>query len=389
MQAAATGPVPYTIAIDARKLGDFGIGTYVHGLVSHLAALDSENHYLLLVGSAGRGHLPALPSNFEPMLQRAPVYSLREQLSLSVTLLRRRVDLFHATHYVLPAVLPCRVAVTIHDIIHLLYPEFLPNRLAFYYAERMLRRAVHRSDRILTPSRSTRDDLARWFDLDPERIKVVHNGIDDSFFDPLKPPSLDRWLRDLDLKRPYLLFVGNPKPHKNLDRVLKGYARAVAGADFPHRLVLVGDRGTSDKAIRLRTRHLGIEARVRMLGHVAQEALPAIYQGASLLLYPTLYEGFGLPVVEAMASGTPVITSNTSALKEVAAGYADLVNPLDADAIAAAIARCLSDSDHRASLTKLGQRRAQDFRWERAAGETLALYRSALSGTVPRNGTPP
>lgn len=375
----------YTIAIDARKLGDFGIGTYVRSLVSHLAEIDSENHYLLLVGAGGRDRLPTLPDNFEPMVQRAPVYSIREQISLSFALARRKVDLYHATHYVLPAVLPFRVVVTIHDIIHLLYPEFLPNRLAFYYAERMLRRAVNRSHRILTPSRNTRDDVCRWFDASEDKIEVVHNGIGDDYLDELPSEAKDRWLRDLELERPYLLFVGNPKPHKNLDRLLKGYARALELTDFPHPLVCVGDRGASEAAIMRRAEHLGIAGRVHLLGHLAQEALPAIFQGAAVFLYPTLYEGFGLPVVEAMASGTPVITSNTSALKEVAAGYADLVNPLDVDAIARAIARCVSDSDHRASLSKLGLRRAQDFRWDRAAHQTLASYHSALDGVEPKD----
>lgn len=376
----------FTIAIDARKLRDFGIGTYVRSLVLHLAELDQSNRYLLLTGPDGLDRLPGLPANFETVVQRAPVYSLREQLSLSWTLARRRVDLFHATHYVLPTFLPCRVVVTIHDIIHLLYPEFLPNRIAYYYAEHMMRRAVSKSDRIITVSKSTRDDLQRWFDIDDERVEIIHNGIEDDYLEALPDEDLDRRMRELGLERPYLLFVGNPKPHKNLDRLLKAYAKARALADFTHPLVLVGDRGASTASIRLRAEHLGISEHVRHLGHVAREALPAVYQGASAFLYPTLYEGFGLPVVEAMASGTPVITSNTSALKEVAAGYADLVNPLDADAIARAIAHVVSDADHRASIRKLGLRRSQDFRWDRAAHQTLATYHHALEGAEPKSG---
>ena len=374
----------YTVAIDARKLGDFGIGTYIRNLITHLAEIDSANRYLLLVGPAARQHLPTLPDHFEAVVQRSPVYSLREQVSLSLTLARHKVDLFHATHYVLPMVLPCKVVVTIHDIIHLLYPEFLPNRLAYYYAEHMLRRAVVRSDRIITHARSTIADLKRWFDVDEEAVAPIHIGIGDEFLEPLEPASRDRWLRDLGLEQPYVLFVGNPKPHKNVGRLLKGFARALEITDFPHRLVLVGDRGTSQNAIELQARHLGIEDRLVQLGHVAQEALPAVFQGASVFLYPTLYEGFGLPVVEAMASGVPVITSNTSALKEVAAGYADLVNPLDPDAIGRAIARVLGDADHRAALVKLGLRRAQDFRWDRTAHQTLAIYHEALDGVTPK-----
>ncbi|RMH20417.1 MAG: glycosyltransferase family 1 protein [Acidobacteria bacterium] len=388
MRGAFTTPprgsgLPHTIAIDARKLRDFGIGTYVRNLIRHLAELDGENRYLLLTAPGDRERLADLPSNFRTVTVRSPVYSLRELVTLSWRLYRLRVDLYHSTHYVLPAVLPCPVVVTIHDIIHLLYPEFLPNRLAFYYAERMIRRAVNRSDRIIAVSENTRKDLMRYFRLSGEKIEVVYNGIDEAFLTPLPGDVVERWLRDLGVPRPYLLFVGNPKPHKNLDNVVKAYAKALELHDFPHPLVCVGDRGGVELKVRLRAQQLGIEDRILLLGHVAQEALPALYQGASVFLYPTLYEGFGLPVVEAMASGAPVITSNTSALKEIAAGYAHLVNPLDVDGIARAIVQCVSDEDHRASLRSLGLRRAREFRWQRAAEQTLAIYRRVLDGEAP------
>lgn len=374
------------IAIDARKLRDFGIGTYIRNLIENLAELDRHNEYVLLVAPDGRDRLAHLPDNFRTLVQRAPVYSVRELVSLSWTLARQKVDLYHATHYVLPAFLPCKVVTTIHDIIHLLFPEYLPNRFAYYYAERMIRRAVTRSDAIVAVSQSTSDDLVRHFRLGDHAIEVVHNGIEATFLDEMAETDVRRWLGDLEVETPYLLFVGNPKPHKNLDNVVQAYAKALELHDFPHPLVCVGDRDGSRFKVMQRARQLGIESRVRLLGHVAQEALPAIYQGASVFLYPTRYEGFGLPVVEAMASGTPVITSNTSALKEIAAGYADLVNPLDVDGMARAIVRCVTDEDHRAALRKLGLRRAQDFRWDRAAHQTLAIYHQVLGAKASLHG---
>jgi len=376
--ARKTFTLPHTIAIDARKIRDFGIGTYVRNLVRELAEIDRDNVYYVITGTAGRDALKRLPENFHVAVQRSPVYSMREQLSLSWQLLRLKADLYHATHYVMPLVVPCRSVVTIHDIIHLLYPQFLPSRLAFLYAERMIRSSLERGDRIISVSRNTRTDLMSYFQVDGEKIDVVYNGIEDEFRAVLPSEDLDRWMRNLGLERPYLLFVGNPKPHKNLDSVIKAYAQALKLHDFPHRLVCVGDRGAIEFKIRQRAAQLGIGERVLLLGHVAQEALPAIYQGAAAFLYPTLYEGFGLPVVEAMASGVPVITSNNSALKEIAAGYADLVSPLDVDALARAIARMVSDTDHRTSLRKLGRRRADDFHWRHAAVKTLEIYRRAL-----------
>ncbi|MEM7354881.1 MAG: glycosyltransferase family 1 protein, partial [Acidobacteriota bacterium] len=258
-----------------------------------------------------------------------------------------------------------------------------PNRLAFFYAERMIRRSLQRGDRIISVSRNTRTDLMSYFQVDGRKIETVYNGIEDIFRYALPSEELERWMRNLGLERPYLLFVGNPKPHKNLDNVVNAYARAVGMHDFPHKLVCVGDRGGLEFKIRQRASQFGIEDRILLLGHVAQEALPAIYQGAAGFLYPTLYEGFGLPVVEAMASRVPVITSNTSALKEIAAGYADLVNPLDLDGMAGAIVRMVQDADHRKSLRKLGQRRAEDFHWRQAAEKTLEIYHQAIDGVAP------
>lgn len=370
--------MPYTIGIDARKVQDFGIGTYIRNLVKGLAQIDQENCYVLLTGAQGRDALGDLPANFKVVIERSPVYSGRELVALSWRLFRLRLDLYHATHYVLPLATPSRVVVTIHDIIHLLYPQFLPNRIALFYAQRMMRRSLARADRVIAVSENTRTDLMEYFDLDGTDIEVIYNGVDESFRQKLSEEDLERWLRQLGLRRPYLLFVGNPKPHKNLDRVIRAYARAHELADFDAPLVCVGDRTAAQFKLRQRAEQLGVGDKVRLLGHVAQEALPALYQGATLFLYPTLYEGFGLPVVEAMASGTPVLTSNTSALKEIAGGHAHLVDPLDTERMARAIARLITDDAYRASLAEKGLARSRDFRWSGTAERTRDLYLEVL-----------
>jgi glycosyltransferase involved in cell wall biosynthesis len=375
--------LPFTIGLDARKIQDFGIGTYVRNLVRALARVDAENRYVLLVRPADKEALPPLPENFRTVIESSPVYSPRELVALSWRLFRLRLDLYHATHYVLPAVVPSRVVVTIHDIIHLLYPEFLPSGLAFLYAQRMIHRSLTRGDRIIAVSQNTKNDLMEYFDVDGKKIQVVYNGVEERFRARLPEEEIDRQLAAAGISRPYLLFVGNPKPHKNLDNVVQAYARARRMAQFDVPLVCVGAKSGADSKIRQRAQYLGLADRVHLLGHVADELLPAIYQGATLFLYPTLYEGFGLPVVEAMASGVAVITSNTSALKEIAEGYAHLVDPLDVDGMAKAIANAMSDGDRRAALAKLGQRRAEDFRWEETAKKTLEIYRAALGAPPP------
>lgn len=368
----------YNIGIDARKIADFGIGTYIRNLVQALGELDQENQYLLFTGIQNLEGLEELPENFRVVLERSPSYSARELVSLSWRIFRLRLDLYHSTHYVLPAVVPCKAVVTIHDIIHLLYPEFLPSPLAFFYAQRMIRRSLSRGDRIISDSQNTKTDLMEYFDVDGRKIRVVYPGVAETFRDRVPKSELDRILAGFEIERPYLLFVGNPKPHKNLDNVIKAYARALEIHPFEADLVCVGDRSGIEFKVRQRASQLGLADRLHLLGHVDDVALPALYQGATLFLFPTLYEGFGLPVVEAMASGLPVVTSNTSALKEVAEGYAHLVNPLDVEEIAKAIAQCMADQDHREALVKLGLRRAEDFRWSRTAEQTLEVYNSAL-----------
>ncbi len=380
--------MPYTIGLDARKINDAGIGTYIRNLIRHLARIDTENRYVLIARPQDRELFRDLPGNFMPRFEKAPAYSLRELVNLSWRLWRWKLDLYHSTHYVLPGWVGSPVVVTVYDIVDLLYPDFLPSRLSFLYAQRMLRRSLTRSDRIISVTQNTRSDLVKHFDVDGRKVEVVYNGVEDAFRKKLPPEELERWRRDLGLERSYLLFVGNPtvnpKQRKNLDTVIQAYARARSLASFDAPLVCIGDRPGTELKLRQRAESLGVGDRVRLLGKVAPEALPALYQGATLFLYPTLYEGFSQPVAEAMASGVAVITSNTSALKEIAEGYAHLVDPLDIEGMARAIAHTMSDPDHRNSLAKLGLRRAEDFRWSQTARKTLEIYLSAIQSRTMR-----
>jgi glycosyltransferase involved in cell wall biosynthesis len=373
-----------TVAIDARPHRSRRIGSYVRNLVNALAQIEDETRYVLLV-SGEEDRIRSLPDNFQFLHERSPAYSLRELLSLSWSLFRQKIDVFHSTHYVLPAFLPCPSVMTVHDIVHLLHPDFLPNRLALSYSQRMIRRTLGRAEMLIATSQNIKTDMLEYFDVPPQGVRVVYNGVEERFHQPLEPEELQRWLKTLELEQPYLLFVGDPdQSHKNLDNVVKAYASARERARFDAPLICVGAREGSDFKILQRARQLGIGDRVRLLGDVATEALPGLYQGASVFLFPTLYEGPGLPVVEAMASGVAVITSNTSTMREIAEGYAHLVPPFDIDEIANAIAQCISDGDHRAALAKHGLRRARDFSWDVTARKTLDCYRSAARSTGGR-----
>jgi glycosyltransferase involved in cell wall biosynthesis len=377
------------IGIDARKLTDFGIGSYVRNLVDAISKRPESAAYdfRLYVRGDDLGALPPLGDHFAVVQEDSPGYSASELTRFAWRLLREKLDLFHATHYVIPPLARTRAVVTIHDIIHVLYPQFLPNRAALVYARVMIRRALKRADRILTVSYNTKRDLVDYFGIAPARVEVVYNGVSSKFRPDIPREERERIASKYRLPRPYLLFLGGEKPHKNVRNVLRAFAQARRERALPHTLVLAGPMPKNRSRVEALIAALELESRVSRPGVVPDEDLPGLFAGADVFLYPTLYEGFGLPVVEAMASGVPVLTSSTSALQEIAGGYAYLVDPTDVDAIARGVATLATDSARRQELVDLGKRRARDFSWDRAAQQTLRVYAEALGASSPRPST--
>jgi glycosyltransferase involved in cell wall biosynthesis len=217
-----------------------------------------------------------------------------------------------------------------------------------------------------------------YFDVSASRIEVIYNGVSSRFRPDVAPEEKARVTGRLGIPSPYLLFLGGEKPHKNVQNVVRAFAKARHERSLPHRLVLAGPLPSNPARLEALISALDLSGVVHRTGVVEDEDLPALYAGAEAFLYPTLYEGFGLPVIEAMACGTPVLTSSTSALQEIAGGYACLVDPMDVDAIASGIARLATDEKARAEYAELGRKRALDFSWDRAATRTLEVYAAAL-----------
>jgi glycosyltransferase involved in cell wall biosynthesis len=373
------------IGIDARKIRDFGIGTYIRQLLEAIARRPEGAEYRFRVYLRRGDHelLSGLPDRFERVAEESPGYSAAELTRFAWRLWRDRLDLFHATHYVLPPLPRGRAVATIHDIIHLLYPQYLPNRAAHFYARFMIRRALSRADRIITVSYNSKRDLVDYFGVPAARIEVIYNGVSRRFRPDVTPEERARVARKYGLPAPYLLFLGSEKPHKNLQGVVRAFAEARRLAPLPHVLALAGPPPESPARLEALIAALDLRDHVVRPGLVADEDLPGLLAGADALLYPTLYEGFGLPVVEAMACGTPVLTSSTSALEEIAAGYAYLVDPMDVDAVARGIVALATDEVLRADFRELGRKRALDFSWDKAAEKTLEVYRAALRAASP------
>jgi glycosyltransferase involved in cell wall biosynthesis len=375
-----------TVGIDARKLRDFGIGSYIRNLLEAISRQPESERYRFRVYArrSDREVMPDLPQNFQIVEDESPGYSLAELTRFAFRLYRDRLDLFHATHYVLPP-LRGRAVVTIHDIIHLLYPQLLPNRLALVYARVMIRRALSRADRIITVSYNSKRDLVDYFGITPGRVDVIYNGVSRRFRPDIPAEERERVAKKYGLRTPYLLFLGGERPHKNAQNVIRAFAEARRSRpDLPHVLALAGPVPRNTARIDALIAALDLGSSIARPGLIEEDDLPGLFAGADVLLYPTLYEGFGMPVVEAMASGTPVLTSSTSALQEIAGGYSFLVDPLDVDAIARGIVALTTDPKIRSDYVELGRKRALDFSWHKAAERTLEVYAEALAGTGNR-----
>jgi glycosyltransferase involved in cell wall biosynthesis len=362
------------IAIDARKLHDFGIGTYVRNLLRELARRDDDDAYVLLCKAGDEPFTAALGPRFTSVVERAGNYTVSEQIRVPLTLSRTRAQLFHAPHYVVSPFTPCPYVVTIHDCIHLRFPQYLPNRMAHVYARAMMTMAARRARRILTVSEASKADILHYLGVPPSRIEVVPNALDERLATPPTGEDITRVRERFLLTSPFILYTGNIKPHKNVDRLIEAYSILRRRGFEGVKLLIIGDEVSKYPNLRRLVHRFQLHGQVRFLGFVSDDTLAVLYRLAAVFVFPSLYEGFGLPPLEAMAGGAPVITSNVSSLPEVVGDAALLIDPMDAGAIADAMARVLGDTALRADLIRRGHERVKTFSWERSVARVHEIY---------------
>lgn len=352
------------VAIDGRKIADFGIGTYIRGLLGGLTAIDPDDELIVFTLPESDGLVPRA-KNLTVVHVDSAHYSVRELFAIAGAIRRSGADLFHAPHYVTPFT-RCPTVVTIHDLIHLHQPLGKP--AARSYARWMIGRSVRRARGVLTVSAAVRAELAALYPAAASKIVVTPNGIDERFgmsAAPVDLAILSKW--QLESGR-FVLFVGNDKRHKNVERLVKAWELVRTRHDS-YRLVLTG--GSFDR--------FGNRGWITLTGRVSDQELAALYRAAVCVVQPSLEEGFGLPPLEAMASGAPVVVSRIPALVELTAGAAIEVDPLSVDSIAEGIERALDDQGLRDAMIVRGRGRASEFTWQRCAELTLAAYRRAAS----------
>ncbi|MBN1826514.1 MAG: glycosyltransferase [Candidatus Eisenbacteria bacterium] len=360
------------IGIDARKIHDYGIGTYIRNLVWELSRLDREREYVVF--SYPEENL-SWGENIRTEPDRSPKYSIREHISLSRKMRRHRIDLFHSPHYVLPLFHPCSAVVTVHDLIHIFHP---PSRAAAAYARAMMTAAVRSASRVITVSEASRDDLVRRLRVDEKKVKVIYNAVEDRFHPIDGEAAREEVARRIGVEGEYVLCVSNFLPHKNLNRLIRAFG-LLRKEGYEGRLVLAG--GDPERAPDLirETERLGLEGEVLFPGFLPADFLPSLYNAARLFVFPSLYEGFGLPPLEAMACGVPVVVSATRAIEEVVADAGVRVDPESEREIADGMLRLLGDDDLHRRYAAAALRRAGRYSWRRTAELTLDVYREVLS----------
>jgi glycosyltransferase involved in cell wall biosynthesis len=373
------------VAIDIRKINEFGVGTYIWNLVRNLATLDTRNEYLLIGSHRNFHELGPLPDHFKQLYASDDGKFWRNQVSIPLALRRHNVDVVHVPHHDAPFFTPAKLVVTVHDCVHLMFPQEDSTRFQNYRTYLRTKRVIEAAKHVFAVSKSTKEDLINIFRLPESKVSVVHNALDERFAFTHSPDERKHVLERYQLKDPFVLYSGKIRPHKNLQRLIEAFAvlksELVDDDQYKNlKLIIIGDELSKHQYLRLTVIRSGVQQDVRFFGFVPYHILRVFYQSAALFAFPSLYEGFGLPPLEAMANRTPVIASNTSSLPEVLEEAAVLVNPENVFDIARGMKTILGDEALRQRLIQKGVQQVSKFSWKVAAEEVMETYHYVSTG---------
>jgi glycosyltransferase involved in cell wall biosynthesis len=386
------------IAIDIRRMSEFGVGTYIRNVVRTLGRLDRGSTYLLIGSSAKVKEIDPLPPNFRTVPLTEPERSVKSFREFRAVVKRLECDLVHIPNlFSIPRALPCPYVMTVHDVLEHMSrarrQSGLWGSLHFQLTKRVLRGAA----RIFAVSNFTKNEIEKLFGIPSHRIEVVYNAIDERFLRG-HTTAADRQLiaeRYL-VTYPFLLYAGRISPHKNVVRMIEAFSALKAELEKEHlfpelKLIIIGDDLSGNPDLRRTVVRSGMQNDVRFLGFVPIEVLRIFYDAAKIFVFPSLYEGFGLPPLEAMAHGTPVVTSNVSSLPEVVGNAAVLVNPENVFEIMRALHRVLLDQPLREKMKERSYQQAAKFSWEKSVRRIMDEYEkiSRGSGHEVSPGQPP
>ncbi|MEQ1730562.1 MAG: glycosyltransferase family 1 protein, partial [Vicinamibacterales bacterium] len=365
------------IAFDGTTLrpGRTGVGYYTEHLLRHTAA-QAAGDTLTVISNTPVETTQPLPAHVSMLVVPSVLPRLLWMQTHAPRVLKRiKADVVHFTNGMVPLASAVPTVVTIHDMSLTMYPAFHPRRRVLLNRP-LVNLAARRADAVITVSEAAKQDIVRLYGLDASRVHVVHEAAAPSFGVIHDPFELRRVRKRYGLAERFILYVGTIEPRKNLPTLIEAFARRRVAGELPHQLVCAGPYGWLSDDIDAQIDRLRVRDAVRFTGYVPFEDLPAIYNLAEMFVFPSVYEGFGLPVIEAMACGTPVVTGSVAALNEVAGDAAERVDPLEVESLSDALVRLASSRERREELSQRGLARARTFSWERAAAETLSVYRA-------------
>ncbi len=378
------------VAIDIRKINEFGVGTYIWNLVRNMAAINHEDEFFLLGSNRNFAELGPLPANFKHLFQPDDNTFWQNHCAVPLSLRKSAFDVIHVPHHEAPVFMPSRLVVTVHDCVHLLFPQDDASKLQNYRAYLRTKKVVQTAEHVVAVSESTKEDLINIFNLPESRISVVYNALDERSAHDHTAEERRQVLERYQLKDPFVLYSGRIRPHKNVHRLIEAFAvLKMELSDDPRyqnlKLIIIGDELSKHQYLRLTVVRSGMQNDVRFFGFVPHPILRVFYQSAVLFAFPSLYEGFGLPPLEAMANKTPVIASNTSSMPEVLEDAAVLVNPENVFDIARGMKLILTDDDVRERLIQRGTEQVRKYSWRLAAEKVIDTYRRITDRTGTRD----
>lgn len=360
------------IGIDCRMIGYSGIGRYVQNLAKGIVA-SPDNHEYILLGNEEKLSDFRKTNLVHIKNTTSPVYTFHEQLEMPLA--ARGLSLLHVPHYNIPIFYKGRLIVTIHDIIPVLFPQFLSSQRAKWYARFILRTAVKKADLIIAVSENTKKDLIRHLNVPEEKIRVIYQGVGPEFKKIKDAASLTECKKRYTLPDKFILFVGNIRPHKNVYNLVKAFLELRAVGKISHKLVLVGKKDLRFPEIRELFNLIEKNKEdIIYLGEIREEDLVSIYNLSDLFVFPSLYEGFGFPPLEAMACGVAVIAMRSSSMSEVIGYGGMLIDPDEPDALTNAIEKVSGDESLKEELGKKGINRSSRFSWDKTVTDTLKVY---------------
>lgn len=360
------------VGIDARMIRYSGIGTYIRSLLAEYQKLQSVAEFFLF----GDPRELEEYKNFEVQRLTVPIYSIGEQLKVPFKI--RACPIFHVPHYNAPVFYGGKLVVTIQDIIHLKFPQYLPSGKAYLYARYMLRKVVGKAVTVITTSCHTRSDIIEELKVPAEKIRVIPLGVHERFHQIEDESSLAGFRNKYGLPESLILYVGNLKAHKNLLMLLEAFKLLKMEEKIRETIVVTTGGNPVPKELVRKVFNDGMKGWVKFLPSISDDEMPLLYNCARVFVFPSLYEGFGLPPLEAMACGVPVVASNAASLPEVLGDAAVMCDPEDAGSFKNAIHKLLTDDSGRGELVAAGMKRASSFSWAETARKTIDVYKECL-----------